>query len=93
MENTLSLKKGGKHLHKLLSIDVAIPVLGETLHLMVPRNIIGSALLHTVEDMVKDSYHLSPKGNLFFAEYGTILDYGKSLEHLPFRQGLKMILM
>lgn len=80
-------------MHKLLSVDVCIPVLGETLHLMVPRNIIGSALLNTVEDLVKDSYHLAPKGNLFFAEYGSILDYDSTLEHLPFRQGLKMILM
>ncbi len=80
-------------MHKLLSIDIALPILGETLHLMVPRNIAGSALLETVEDMVKDTFGLNPQGNLFFQEQGDILDYSLSLEQLPLGQGLKLILM
>lgn len=80
-------------MHKLLSIDVSLPILGQTLHLLVPRNIMGSALLATVEDLVKDSFQLSAQGNLYFAEEGTMLDYSSSLELLPLKQGVKMILM
>ncbi|MFI3255643.1 MAG: hypothetical protein R3Y63_15130 [Eubacteriales bacterium] len=80
-------------MHKLLSIDITLPILGETLHLMVPRNIMGSALLETVEELVKESFGLMPQGNLFFQEQGDLLDYTLALEELPFRQGLKLILM
>lgn len=80
-------------MHKLLSVDVSLPVIGQTLQLLVPRNVVGMALLETVESMIAEKYHLKCGGNLYFAEYGTILDYHSSLENLPHRQGVKLILM
>lgn len=80
-------------MHKLLTVDVSVPVLGETLHLMVPRNIMGGALLHTVEELVQETYKLDARGDLYFAEMGLMLDYQTSLDHLPLQQGLKLILM
>lgn len=80
-------------MHRLLSVDVALPVIGQTLNLLVPRNIVGGALLDTVDDLIQDKYRLSGGGNLYYAEYGTMLDYKNTLENIPHQQGVKLILM
>lgn len=80
-------------MHRLLSVDVTLPVIGQTLNLLVPRNIVGGALRDTIDDLIQDKYRISGTGNLYFADYGTMVDYNSSLENLPNQQGVKLILM
>lgn len=80
-------------MHKLLSVDVSLPVIGQTLSLLVPRNIMGSALLETVEDLVAETFYLKGTGNLYYADKGAVLDYDSTLENLLFQHNLKLILM
>lgn len=80
-------------MHRLLSVDVAIPVIGQTLNLLVPRNVVGGALLDTVDELIQDKFRLTGSANLYFADYGTMIDYTQSLENIPNKQGVKLILM
>lgn len=80
-------------MHRLLSVDVALPVIGQTLNLLVPRNIVGGALLDTVDELIHDKFRINGNGNLYFADYGTMVDYSATLENLPNQQGVKLILM
>lgn len=74
-----------------LTLDVAIPVLGQTLQLMVPEDMLGGYLLEAVEDMIEEEYHISRRANLYFAEEGMMMDYDLPLRSLP--RGTKLILM
>lgn len=80
-------------MNKLLSVDVAIPVIGKSMNLLVPHSVLGRVLLDTVEDLVEETYHLKSTGNLYFAKEGAMIDYGKSVGFFPRGQGLNLILM
>lgn len=74
-----------------LTIDVAIPVLGQTLQLLVPEEMLGGYLLEAVEDLIIEKYQFTRQANLYFAEEGMMMDYDLPLRRLP--RGTKLILM
>lgn len=73
------------------AIDVVIPVLGQTLQLLVPSDMLGEDFLSMVEHMVKEQYSLVRQGNLFFANEGQVMDYELPLGEFP--PGTKLLLM
>lgn len=80
-------------MNKLLSINVAVPVISKTLNLVVPPSMLSSVLEMTVKEMVGEMFQLSGTGNLFLASSGCMLDDRSTVGELPTPQGLKLVLM
>lgn len=74
-----------------ITIDVTIPVLCQTLQLMVPKEMLGGHLLDAVEELVLEQFGFTRRANLYFAHEGYLMDYELPLGHLPL--GTKLILM
>lgn len=74
-----------------LTVDVTVPVLSQTLQLLVPKEMLGGHLLVSVEELLQEQFGLTRRANLYFANEGYLVDYDLPLDKLP--RGTRLILM